>query len=598
MVLAVLPGIILAFAIGIYAVNLPYLDEWQLAPFFIKLGQGTLTFGDLFALQNEYRQLFPNAIIVGLGWLTHWDTRVEMALSLVLAGFVAWGLWRLGRGTLPWVTRHWLLAPAMLMGMNLLIFSFTQNENWLFGEQFEYYMPIALLVAGLLIACSGLSTTVKIVLCMVLCSVSTFSMPNGTVLWLLLFPRRSLYLTEKKVGFRWALAWVALVGIEMACYLHGYQTPKHHPSPLLALYRPASALTYYFSFLSSPLLPVGPKATAFLPLTLTVGAVLVALFALAITVLLRRAKHGRRELLAQSAPWIALGGYSMLTAGQIMIGRVGFGPVQSLSSRYIAFSLYLTLALVWLGLLVIDSFTPQRAVAETEPPHGTRRAMLCLGGGFALLLLLVTGETFQSSIQEMYAKRRSLLYEKSCIWAINYLVPSKIAELTTRWGVRDVRQMVNALDRLDLLRPRVLKDPDLMKVAAEGGVPQSSNGYIILTDTTYGNKQGYGWAILTDQGEPAHAVALTYRDDGGHFHVFEVARVDQPRRDVEQRMHDPYFLYSGWGAGINARDIPTQPLQIDAWAIDINAGQVYRLEDYNRSDTPAQQTAPQPSPTP
>ena len=53
-----------AWLIVRYGVDVPYSDQWNIAHFFEKSARGALTLADLYAQQNEYRQLFPHALFV------------------------------------------------------------------------------------------------------------------------------------------------------------------------------------------------------------------------------------------------------------------------------------------------------------------------------------------------------------------------------------------------------------------------------------------------------------------------------------------------------------------------------------------------------
>ncbi|HET6645980.1 MAG TPA: hypothetical protein VFH01_01545, partial [Pyrinomonadaceae bacterium] len=98
--LAIIPAVLILTVILKYGVDVPYWDEWYYAEFFVKLSQKVLTLKDLFALQNEYRQFFPNLIFVGLGWLTNWNKRYELLVSFALACIVSFNLYQLGKLTI------------------------------------------------------------------------------------------------------------------------------------------------------------------------------------------------------------------------------------------------------------------------------------------------------------------------------------------------------------------------------------------------------------------------------------------------------------------------------------------------------------------
>ncbi len=181
--LAIMPAILLLTLIIKYGVDVPYWDEWHYVTFFEKFSQSTLTLGDLFAQQNEYRQFFPNLIFVGLGWLTKWNKRYELLVSFALACLVSFNLYRLGKSTIGGTPLRRIIIYLIA---NILIFSPVQYDNWLLGMQIVYFMPIACLTTCLVIAYSNLSPRAKFLAGMCLAGVGTFSSANGILCWLVL----------------------------------------------------------------------------------------------------------------------------------------------------------------------------------------------------------------------------------------------------------------------------------------------------------------------------------------------------------------------------------------------------------------------------
>src|SRR5258706_3344276 len=97
--LTLLPPCLLALLIFRYSVDLPQWDQWAYVSFFEKLSRSSLTFGDLFAQVNEYRQFFPNLIFVALGRLTRWDVRYEMAVTFLTACLISLNIYLLTKRT-------------------------------------------------------------------------------------------------------------------------------------------------------------------------------------------------------------------------------------------------------------------------------------------------------------------------------------------------------------------------------------------------------------------------------------------------------------------------------------------------------------------
>src|SRR5947199_5150459 len=102
------------------SVNFPFSDQWEIVPLLVKKAQGTLTFSDLFAQVNEYRQFFPNLIFVYLGRLTNWDVRYEMLASFLTACAISRNVYLLGRKTFQGGGAGQMFAFLL---SNLLIFS-------------------------------------------------------------------------------------------------------------------------------------------------------------------------------------------------------------------------------------------------------------------------------------------------------------------------------------------------------------------------------------------------------------------------------------------------------------------------------------------
>src|SRR5438132_5888240 len=100
LLVGMLPPCLTGLMILKYAIDFPLGDQWEIVPLLVKKAQGTLTFSDLFAQVNEYRQFFPNLIFVYLGRLTNWDVRYEMLASFLTACAVSCNIYLLGRKTL------------------------------------------------------------------------------------------------------------------------------------------------------------------------------------------------------------------------------------------------------------------------------------------------------------------------------------------------------------------------------------------------------------------------------------------------------------------------------------------------------------------
>lgn len=538
-----------------YGVDVPYFDQWDMTPLFEKFSRGSLTLSDLFAQQNEYRQFFPNIIFVALGRLTHWNVRYEMFVSFLLACFVALGVRRLGARTFADPLRRGVL----FLLASLLIFSTIQYDNWLFGVQVVYFTPAACVVAGLLVAyCERLGTTAAVAACACLSAVATFSSANGIVAWLVLSPALLCARPDARAAWkRWLLPWCAGLALCAAVYAHGYQSPASHPSIFEALHHPFDAAVYFVAYLG------GPLAVGRFPLTVAVpvGACALLSYALACAYLFKF--RDDRELLRRSAAWISLGAYALGTGALVTAGRLGFGLAQAVSTRYVAFSLYLLVALVYLLPCVVENATRRGYITAAQ------LASMKLIGVTATALLMVTHVLIFLLVIHSGAAdwRRALLGAKACLLFVGVAPEERCLAERLYPDVSHLRERAETLDRMGYLRPPLVRSARVRDLAAADGVCSDSYGSFEQLSTQGGVYVAEGYARLP-RGETADAVVLacgTGEDDQTIFALAEVG--------AEGLRDDPH-----WQRTFPAEALPASPrLDVTAWAFDAEDGKAYRL---------------------
>jgi hypothetical protein len=548
-----------------YGVDVPYLDQWEIAPFFVKLSRGTLTLSDLFAQQNEYRQLFPHFIFVALGRLTGWNVKYEMLASLLLACFVAFGVRRLGART--YTDPH--LRGVLFLLASLLIFSTIQYDNWLFGVQVVYFMPAACIVAGLLVAYSeGVGTTAAVTVCACMSAVAMFSSANGMLAWLVLPPALLGARPGARAAWkRWLPPWCAGLALCAAVYAHGYQSPASHPSTSEVLRHPFDAAVYFVAFLG------GPFAAGYFPLAVAfvVGSVALLSYAFACAYLFKF--RDDRELLRRSAAWASLGVYSLGTGAFVTVGRLGFGVGQAVSTRYAAFSLYLLVALIYLLPCVVEDATRRGYVTAS------RLAWLKRVGALSAVLLLVAHVLIFALVVQHGAAdwRRARLGAKACLLFIEVIPEERCLTEGLYPDVRVLRERADSLDRMGYLRPPLVRDGNVRSIAVDGGVCSDAHGSFERLSQEGGGYVAEGHARLSRGDEPADAVLLAYGTGEDDQTVFALAGVgaDGLRNDTR------------WRKTFSAGALPASPqLKITAWAFDAEEGKAYRLCETNAAVPP------------
>lgn len=547
-----------------YGVDVPYWDQWDVAPFFEKLARGSLTAADLFAQQNEYRQFFPNLLFVALGRLTGWNVRAEMFACLLLACVAALCVRSLAARTSPDASGG---GPLFLLA-SLLVFSPLQYENWLFGVQVVYFVPGACLTAGLVAAYSErLGARACVAVCAGLAAVATFSSANGVVCWLVLPPAILAARPEARAAARrWLPLWGACLAACLAIYLYGYSRPAAHPAPSEAAARPLDAVVYLLALLGGPF-ALGPRP---LVVAVSVGACAVAAYAFACAYLLR---HRHDEALVRRAgAWAALGAYTLVTAAMVTAGRLGFGVAQSLSSRYTTFTLYLLVALVYL--------LPR--VAAHAARRGGRlagRELLLKGAGAGAAVILVLAHVVAFVLVVRHGAeptRRARLRAKACLLFAEAAPNERCLAEGLYPNASGLRERAAALDRLGYLRPPLVRRRGTMhELAAEsGGRCSEDYGFFDVTEAGESEYAAGGRARVPRRGgEPADAVVLAYgpgEDEQAALALAVVGIGTIAARDGADDLWRETFTEAGLQAGA-ARG------RLTAWAFDAEAGRAYRL---------------------
>jgi hypothetical protein len=552
---ALSPVVYLGWLISATAVNVLFLDEWDYIFLFRHFASHTLTLHDLLRQHNESRTTLPNLIVLGLGLLTHWDVRWEMWLGFGFACLVSLNLYLLSRRVTGMNRTQclflWIIA-------NMLLFSAEQSQNWTFGIQMIFFMPMLFISTGMLVAYSRLSVTWKFAIAIVLATASTFSHAIGQIAWLILLP--PLFVGSRGQTRRFA-AQIALW--EYACaaniwvYYRDYYQPPWHPSLFLALQYPIRAMQYFTAYLGAAL----AQGYHDIWLSIVFGVILLGCLAGACIYLW---KIRRQPGIVESATvWLMLCAFALASACTATAGRLGFGVVQSQDPRYTGFSIYLVIGLVYLGAMIV------REVHR----HGnlvSARMLAALGLG---LLVIPHVSTEIGGYHQMWDDRRIRLAGKASTQLIN-LFPSPQGVFMTANVLIDK----DFLDQMGYLSPGLVKSRDLTEIAgpARGDEFGQFDAMVPVDEHSW---NAMGWGIIPYRHDPAEIVLLAGEDGSGSAIAFGETLVGGNRPDVVRATHNRDYQLSGWGITFQSADIPPGTKMISAWVYDPETGRAHRLEE-------------------
>jgi hypothetical protein len=566
---AAVPVLVIIFLVLRYAVAIPMLDDWEMVPLVVKAHSGGLTWNDLFEQQQEARTFFPKLIFIVFSMGKYWDGRVEMMLSILICCLTALGVYRLARSGLS--RRETTIAFLLMV---LLIFSPVQHELWLLASGFPSFVPALCIIWGLCVVRSGFSVAVKFGLCAGLAFFASFTLPNGLLAWGFTFP--ILLATQRVPRWkRWLAFWLLATAACAAIYFWHFHASQDLPvfaprKPVLDYWR------YVAAFLGSGLGRSGNDNP--LAVSIGVGTVLLLGYFISLGHFIFRCRDG--AYCARVAPWIALGGYSIGSACLAALGRIEWGVSQALESRYVAFSLYLAVAMVALAVIFAGEFR--------KPGDSAKRRMALfavvafLGASYLILDLFCSA----ASLPFFRVRSAAARLGQSGMLFSQVLDTSRAIKTGNYPRPFFVRENAAALDRLHLLRTPLVRTREIGKLRhADAGEEMATGWCEGLTTGNDGTRVAWGWAALNGRHRPADAVLLAYADARGEWMAFALSDAVIDRSDVAKTFRSTEQLWSGWSA-VFPRDAVPPGAEISAWAVDAKDAKLYRLQALQRLFNP------------
>ena len=560
-----LPAGFLAGTIFVYGVNVPYWDQWEVADLVVKAFDGRLSLRDLTSQQNESRLVFPRLLFIGLAYLTGYDVRYEMWGSFCFACLVVYNVYRLGRLTLGGNRRQEVL---LLFLASSLIFSLIQWENWFWGIQLSFFVPIACVTSILSLSYSSLSVGTKLAASGALATLSTFSFAHGMLCWVIVLPVLVLQMwKELKTKPWWIGCWLLGFAVNVGLYFSNYIKPHHHPSFTEALTQPLAVLGYFLALLGAPL-GWGTKLNS-LYQAIGIGFGMAVLFVMLCIYVWR---HRNEPLVMYRAlGWLTLGSYTLVSAGVTTLGRLGLGIQTALSSRYGAFTFPLIVALVYLVPIVLDIYGKKRL------PDGEPWMIRCTIILITVLLVLHVATT-RSALARVKSNWEHRLQAKAVLLFISTL-PSESLTRTMYPGLGTLKYYAEGLDRHGLLSPGLRRSLSIKNAERRQTAEVDRCGWFDLLQRKGGAAYfAKGWAILPHRREPADGIVLAYEETSGSFTIFDLVVVRTRRPDVAQAFRQNRPVRAGWEHSFTLPQVTGKPIKIAAWALDANTGELCKLQ--------------------
>jgi hypothetical protein len=547
---AIIPAAVAAYMMCTHWVALPYWDAWNTpAAQIASWCRGTLTLGELFSQHNEHRPFFPRLVNVPLGATFGWDVRREMAMGFLLLCGCSAVLYALLRQTM----RSTGVALAAWAVANLLLFTPRQYENFLASAEGGSFLPAVALLCAMWVNLSKASFAAKTMLNAALAFVSTYTFGNGMLLWPLAFPlaiasARATSAPEESPRHRrmWRAIYIAAAAGSVALYFISYVHPPLSPPPASIVFRAPEMLVFFATWAGATFLPA---------LAAHVGAAALLLFAglsgcalwLAV-----RTKQWRPHY-----PWVLLGVYVLISGAVTTRARLEFGVQLAAQSRYVAFTPFLYIALLGLGLSVYRQLASPAA----------RRSMLAGGAVCVAAIIILSGAAFakQRRALKPFKQHREHL-QRVVQWSIAIPTNPEIALFSPYPETLDT---IRTLADAGVLRPPLVPASLAQQVQIAPREAAQTTGVLDRVTRLANGINFRGWAAIPGEDRAADLVVIGHEDAAGGWTPWAVTELGVKRRTLAERLAMPQLSRAGFSLDVITDKVPSEPVTFRAWAVDL-----------------------------
>jgi len=584
------PALLSAALVARHAVEVPVWDDLERATLLQRWTDGSLDWRYVYSPHIEHRMAVPRLITLASASLGDGSLLAEQAVIFGIVVATALLVHGLLRQTFPG-------RPAAVCGLtflaNVLLFSPLQWETFLFAIQTTFVMPPFGLCLILVTLGSRLGWAAKFALCFGAALLATNSFSHGVLLWAVVFAAVTF---QRRFGSRRAraaflAAWLVATAAVLVPHftVGGYRNTsdfayveKGERPPGLQLgslpARAPRALAFYGAVLGSPLARttvLDPRDVAHLA-----AWALGGLFALALARALWRFRD--EALWDRWLPWLAMGGYALLTCAAVAIGRSALNKWSyGLVPHYLTVSSYLLLAdVVLAGLLVEDLLRrTRRPLLRAALPRAA-----ALGAGALLAFQALQWGIGAAGMGEWRSAR---LQARTAMLFINHFEPQHALRLGG--DLRDVHTLVNRLDDAGYLRPPLLQDTRLCHFAIDESPLDASHARLESAHLAGPSLVVAGHAWLPEAGRRADGVLLTALDAEGRSVVVEpVELAGLPYvaiPEVDHRLNELAIpgveAFAAFRAKVPLGRLTERDTQeIQAWAVDSDRMRVRPLAQH------------------
>jgi hypothetical protein len=578
LLLAFSPALLSAVIVSRHAVEVPIWDDLERATLLQRWHDGSLDWRYVYSPHIEHRMGVPRLITLASAGLGDGSLLTEQRIIFAIVVLTALLVHGLLRRTFPGRTGS---VYGLTFVANVLLFSPLQWETFLFAIQTSFVTPPFGLCLALLALRSRLGYAAKFALCFTAAFLASNSFSHGVVLWGLVFAMVALQrgFGTPRVRAVFLAVWLAVTAAVLIPHftVGGYTNTsdfsyveKGERAPGLQLgslpSRLPRALAFYGAIQGSPLARTGVLDPR--DVTPWAAALLVGIFGLAVVVALRR--HRDAGLWDRWLPWLAMGGYAVVTCAAVGIGRSALNKWSyGLVPHYLTVSSYLLLAdIVLVGLVVEDLLQrTRRPLLRAVLPRA-----LALGVGALLAFQVLQWGIGVAGMREWKSAR---LQSRTAMLYLNHFEPQYLRRVAEE--LKDATKLVNRLNDVGYFVPPLLPDTRLCHWGLDETPLAEADARLARVKRAGSALIVEGYARLPGPQRRADGVLLTARDEAGRLVVVEhvelrgVPYAVVPEADHRfSGAHVPGVeTFAGFRGKVPFARVPQRDLlRIQAWAVD------------------------------
>lgn len=368
------PAVMFAL-VSAYGYDIPWADELSWLGPIVALKHGTLSYmnvasaapdsvlNHVWVQHNEHRVFVPAVFALILSLFGGWSTKREELMGVAVVTLQLAMIWRMLRATVPATAIAPLFAAA-----SLLLFSLSQYENWVWGFQIAWFTGVTLAVTSVYLLTQPRLGKASVRLALAASVGAAYSLAFGLVSPVI---GMAILLLRRDVSPRVRWLWAGVSVAAYVIYAVGYraETGAHGGHANVALL--PNLVRFVVSYLGSPL--GGWDGLSLSSAFGCVGLLIFAVAAFRFGVLHRNGD----PYAAKYLPWVALSAFVVVNAIVTAYGRVGWGAIAAVQSRYTTVTVLFWVAVVSLAAVIAND----RWARDSRP---SRAAALAIGGVVAV----------------------------------------------------------------------------------------------------------------------------------------------------------------------------------------------------------------------